>query len=202
MHDPTIDEAADAIARGERVTVVIDVSIAKDLIAAHEQQSTWRRRTRPPRLSEALREAVADALKDSKAHSRLVAQRQAFAADQEIARKALETAAARKDRLSAAELERLRSEGYPRPDDAMTRTKNYYLSVEHARQMLPEPIPFELDSLFIRALGSYLAARAAGAEWTTCPAHYTRDEDSIGRLLWAAIRMATLAERRARGDDE
>ena len=63
-----------------------------------------------------------------------------------------------------------------------------------ARQLLPEPVPFELDSLFIRALEHYRSEPRGGG------LPLGRDgeplEDSIGRLLWAALSDASAMLRR------
>ncbi len=197
MSNPTIEEAEAAVSRHECLTVRLDVEDLEAIVAAHHDRNAWLAPYGVTSLRMAIQFVARDALRDSEAYRRVVAEREAAASDRERARGALEAAAARKDQLTAAELARLRKEGCPPPPGTGTRTKNYYLSVEHARQLLPEPVPFELDTLFIRALGGYLAERAEGRSFR-CPAGYQSDEDSIGRLLWAAIKEATAATRRRR----
>ncbi len=201
MSGPTIDEAEAAIARGERVPVVLGIDTTDAVISAwrvmHEQTGGS---PHVPTMNRAIRTAAEDVEVHWDHRRHMAAEKKRTRAErqrkQEEEREAAAVAEARRKRLDAAELARLRKEGFPRPPGTMTRTKNYYLPVVQALQMLPEPVPFELDSLFIRALEHYAAERkAADLGWDSATMSGPL-KDSIGRLLWAAIKAATVEVRR------
>ena len=192
--DMDLFAAAETLARGGRVTVELDNRIVQDLIAGH-LASRWRRAD-PPTLSLALYAAAAAALQTFETRAKLDADLAALATAQERQREQAE----RRRRLTAAEVERLRSEGFPTPDDGSTRTRNYYLPLAQAQQMLPDPVPVELDALFVRALEHYHAERVRAGLPLGCDAEPLAD--SVGRLLWAALNDAAAALRRDVADAE
>ena len=195
-HDPSIDEALAAIDRGKAVTVRLDPEVVRKVIAESGKRDARLGRLRHvPTLRDAVFGLALEAAGRSKARARLKSEWKSLEAARERWRQAMARVAARRRRLAAAELERLREGGYPKPNDVTTSTKNYYLSVAQAAQMLPDgPVPFELDSLFIRALEHYLAERHSREGLS--PVEDGPLADSIGRLLWAAIKDATIAVRR------